>query len=122
MLKTLPTERIDMILLNKDGSIRVNGTGAFWNEENLDWRYNLCRTFEENEMELLKLVYGEPTVNYTVSASLSDYLENRKAISIKVANYFPIIKAISEADIELHLKNELLHTIDSELHRLYPYQ
>lgn len=121
MLKNSTPRRIDMTLLKTDGSIRVNDSGPFWHEEDLDWRYNLCRPFEENERDLLMLVYGEPAVNYSVSSKLSAYLEDRKAIATKVAAFLPIIKAISEADISVHVKNELLRTINSELHRLYPY-
>jgi len=122
MLKDSKPRRIDMTLLCKDGSIRVNDTGTYWCEEALPWRYNLCRPFEENEKDLLMLVYGEAEVPYSVSSKLLAYLEDRRMLSSKIISYLPVINSIANSDIPLHVKDELLGSINSELHRLYPYQ
>lgn len=121
MLKNSNERRINLTLLNADGSIRVNDSLHFWREEILDWRYNFCQSFEENEKSLLIFVYGDHQVNYSVSPELKAYLENRKAVHKKMSAYLPIINSIKSSQIPNHVKNDLLNKINNELHKLYPY-
>ena len=121
MYKKSNERRINLTLLNDDGSIRVNDSLHFWREEVLDWRYNFCHSFEENEKSLLLFVYGDEKVKCSLSPELEAYLKNRKDIQTKISNYIPIINSIKSSEIPLHMKNDLLNKINNELHKRFPY-
>ena len=122
MLQTTNVRKIDMTFLENDGSIRVNDTKDFCRDEALKWRYNFCSSYEENEKNLLLLIYGKTDVSYTPSSKLANYLENRRAIHEKVSAYRSLIKSISGSDVPSHVKTALLNTVNAELHRLFPYK
>ena len=122
MLHPSIKRRVDMILLKPDGTVQVRDTGTFWSEDTLEWRYNFCFSYKKNQESLARLVYGSSEADYSVSETLSSYIEDRKTIQDNIAPYLPIIKEIYNADIPYNVKSSLLQTIDQELHQSYPYK
>ena len=122
MLQPSIKRRVDMILLKLDGTVQVRDTGTFWSEDTLEWRYNFCLSYTKNQESLARLVYGCSEADYSVSETLSSYIEDRKTIQDNIAPYLLIIKEIYNADIPYNVKSSLLQTIDQELHHSYPYK
>ena len=122
MLKKTAERRIDMILLDKDGTLKVKDTGKFWTEE-YEWRYNPCLTFEENEKILLQILYNDSQVDYCVSEKFMQYLENRKKLSENLGHYENLVKSIRNIpeSIPSHIKNELFEVINSDIFSKNPY-
>lgn len=115
--------RVDIFELNENGTIDVMTSTAFLNEYPLTFQYKLYLTFGENEKNFLKMIFGDISVQYSYSANLQKYFENRRALYDEVSRkYYPLVFQIMTSSFSERAKNDIIRTIDLELNRLYPYE
>lgn len=124
MSKNSTKKELDLISFAKNGEIRVNDTLHYNSEEPPSWKYDFCISFDENKKKLAILVYhGSETADYALTPKLEAYIENRRSVQEKICTHYnSIIDAILKATIPQEMKVVLLSTLNSEIHRMYPYK
>lgn len=119
---TEPKRKIVMIF-NGNSPMRVADVNSCYSEDAHEWRYNFCRTPEENEADLAILVYGKANVNHSFDAKLREYLKNREAVcsTPEYLSFLPIITAIREHPPVGNVDFLFFGIINNFLHQRFPY-
>lgn len=114
--------QIDMLPIRDDGTIEIFDRPFISGEYPFPFQYKLYLPFEENEKEILRIIFGNRKANFEYSERLGKYLENRKVLYEEVhKKYFGIISSIESSDFSPLTKRRLIQTIDLELNQIYPY-
>lgn len=114
--------QIDMIPINEDGTIEIFDRPFISGEYPFPFQYKLYLPFEENEKEILRILFGKRKVAFEYGPRLGKYLENRKALYEEArTKYLSMVSDIENSDFRPFTKMKLIREIDLELNRLYPY-
>lgn len=114
--------QIDMLPINDDGTIEIFDRPFISGEYPFPFQYKLYLPFEENEKEILRIIFGKRKAAFEYGPRLSKYLENRKALYEEVhEKYFTLVSGIEDSEFRPFTKMKLIREIDLELNRIYPY-
>ena len=105
--------QIDMVPINEDGTIEIFDRPFLSGEYPFPFQYKLYLPFEENEKQILKILFGNKKVNFEYGPRLSKYLENRKALYEEAhEKYFTMVSDIENSDFRPFTKLKLIREID----------
>lgn len=117
------SKRKIVMILNGNAPMRVADVNSCYSEDAHEWRYNFCRTPEENEADLAILVYGKANVDHTFDKKMRDYLKDREKVRLtpEYLSFLPTIKAIKEHPPAGNVDFMIFGIINNFLHQRFPY-
>ena len=118
----ISNRKVDFIYPDEDGTIHIFDVNDWGYEYPFPWRYNLYKTFEENEKDFLSILYKDISLPYALSDRMKEYLDNRKALYEEVsAKYLPLINLILDSDFKPKEKKKIIKEVDDSINKLYPF-